>query len=65
MHYLLCILFPPLAVLLTGRLGAFLVSLLLTLFGWLPGVIHAFFVVNDWKDEKRIRHLERELQRGW
>ena len=65
MHYLLCILFPPLAVLLTGRLGAFLVSLLLTLFGWLPGVIHAFFVVNDWKDEKRIRHLERELRRGW
>ena len=42
MHYLLCILLPPLAVLLTGRTGAFLVSLLLTLLGWLPGVIHAF-----------------------
>ncbi len=65
MLYLLCILFPPLAVLLTGRLGAFLVSLLLTLLGWLPGVIHAFFVVNDWKSEKRMLRLERDLRRGW
>ena len=64
MLYLLCILFPPLAVFLTGRLGAFLVSLLLTLFGWLPGVIHAFFVVNDWKQEKRMHRLEGEL-RHW
>lgn len=62
MRYLLCILLPPLAVLLTGRLGAFVVSLFLTLLGWLPGVIHAFFVVNDWKQEKRIRRLEAELR---
>ena len=62
MLYLLCILFPPLAVLFTGRPGAFIVSLLLTLLGWLPGVIHAFFVVNDWKQEKRMRHLEAELR---
>ena len=64
MLYLLCILLPPLAVLLTGRVGAFLVSLLLTLLGWLPGVIHAFFVVNDWKNEKRLRHLAEELRYG-
>lgn len=65
MHYLLCIFLPPLAVLLTGRLGAFLVSLLLTLFGWLPGVIHAFFVVNDARQEERMRRLERELHHRW
>ena len=65
MHYLLCLLLPPVAVLLTGRPGAFLVSLLLTLFGWLPGVIHAFFVVNDARQEERMRHLEAELRRGW
>ena len=63
MHYLLCILFPPLAVLLTGRIGAFVVSLLLTLLGWFPGVIHAFFVVNDARAERRMRHLENELRR--
>ena len=63
MLYLICILLPPLAVFFTGRMGAFIVSLLLTLLGWLPGVIHAFFVVNDWKDEKRMRHLEQVLAR--
>ena len=62
MLYLLCLLLPPLAVLFTGRAGAFLVSLLLTLFGWLPGVIHAFFVVNDWKNEKRMQHLEAAMR---
>ena len=63
---LFCLGLPPVAVLLTGRLGAFVLSLFLTLFGWLPGVIHAFFVVNDWKQEKRTEHLFHELQqRRW
>ena len=63
MLYLLCLILPPAAVLFTGRLGSFILSLFLTLFGWLPGVIHAFFVVNDWKQEKRMAHLEFEMQR--
>jgi len=25
-------------------------------------VIHAFFVVNDWKTEKRFEHLEKSFQ---
>lgn len=62
MIYLFCLVLPPVAVLFTGRLGSFILSLFLTLFGWLPGVIHAFFVVNDWKQEKRMRHLEDELR---
>ncbi len=36
---------PPLAVFLNHGLGGkFLISLLLTLLGWLPGVIYAFYV---------------------
>lgn len=65
MLYLFCLVLPPVAVLFTGRLGAFILSLFLTLFGWLPGVIHAFFVVNDWKQEKRIEHLEHTMQRRY
>ncbi|MUP45767.1 YqaE/Pmp3 family membrane protein [Gramella sp. BOM4] len=39
------ILLPPLAVFLKHGLGVtFLISLLLTALGWLPGVIHAFLV---------------------
>jgi len=63
MHFILCLLLPPLAVFLTGRMGSFLLSLPLTLCGWLPGVIHAFFVVTDYKNEKRIRALAEELRR--
>jgi uncharacterized membrane protein YqaE (UPF0057 family) len=62
MHFVLCVLLPPLAVVLTGRMGSFLLSLVLTLFGWLPGVIHAFFVVSDYKNEKRLRKIAEDLK---
>ena len=59
MLFFLCVILPPLAVLLTGRIGSFFLSLLLTLLGWLPGVIHAFFVVTDYKNEQRFRELAK------
>ncbi|TXK74979.1 YqaE/Pmp3 family membrane protein [Mesonia sp. K4-1] len=44
---ILNILLPPLAVFLKHGLGTtFLISVLLTVVGWLPGVIHAFYVNN-------------------
>lgn len=46
LRYLLGILVPPLGVFLTMGLGsAFLINLLLTLLGWLPGSIHAVWVI--------------------
>ena len=59
MLFFLCVVLPPVAVLLTGRIGSFFLSLVLTLLGWLPGVIHAFFVVTDYKNEKRFRELTK------
>ncbi|WP_189603810.1 YqaE/Pmp3 family membrane protein [Salinimicrobium marinum] len=42
---ILNILLPPLAVYMNHGLGTtFLISLVLTIIGWLPGVIHAFIV---------------------
>ncbi|CDF79279.1 hypothetical protein BN863_15670 [Formosa agariphila KMM 3901] len=42
---ILSILLPPVAVFLKHGIGTtLLVSILLTLLGWLPGVIHAFYV---------------------
>lgn len=42
---ILNILLPPLAVFLKHGIGTtFLISLLLTALGWIPGVIHAFLV---------------------
>lgn len=41
----LSILLPPVAVLMNrGFGGAFLLNILLTLIGWIPGVIHALLV---------------------
>ncbi|QWX85025.1 YqaE/Pmp3 family membrane protein [Cellulophaga sp. HaHaR_3_176] len=45
---LLNIFLPPLAVFLKHGLGmTFLISLILTAIGWLPGVIHAFIVNRE------------------
>ncbi|MBR5455594.1 MAG: YqaE/Pmp3 family membrane protein [Bacteroidaceae bacterium] len=42
---LLAILFPPLAVLDKGC-GSFLIVFILTLCGWVPGVIGALVILN-------------------
>lgn len=42
-RYLLCIVFPPLAVIDKGC-GAFLLVILFTLSGWIPGVVLAFLI---------------------
>lgn len=47
MMYILGLLLPPLAVLLSGSKTQTLINVILTLIGWLPGVIHAFFVIHQ------------------
>lgn len=63
MIYLICVLLPPLAVLLMGNITSFVISLILTFFGWLPGVIHAFFVVADAKADRRSRWMVEAFRR--
>lgn len=42
---ILNILLPPLSVFMKHGLGTtFLISIILTIIGWIPGVIHAFIV---------------------
>ena len=43
---LLAILFPPLAVIDKGC-GSFLIIFLLTLCGWIPGVLAALIILNN------------------
>jgi len=42
---LLCIIFPPLAVLDKGC-GSILITIILTICGWVPGVIAALIINN-------------------
>ncbi|MGZ3945078.1 MAG: YqaE/Pmp3 family membrane protein [Mucilaginibacter sp.] len=62
MRYFLCIILPPIAVLTTGRIGAFLLSCLLTLCLWVPGVVHAILVTNDYYEERRHRQMMRAIR---
>ncbi len=63
MRYFLCLLFPPAAVLTTGRIGAFILSFILTICLWIPGVIHAILVTNDYYADRRNRKLIRTIKR--
>ncbi|MFP4103882.1 YqaE/Pmp3 family membrane protein [Coleofasciculus sp.] len=52
LRIVLGILLPPVGVFLTtGISSAFLINILLTLLGWLPGSIHAVWVI--------VKHEER------
>jgi uncharacterized membrane protein YqaE (UPF0057 family) len=55
MLYLLAILLPPLAVLLTGRPLQAVLNLFLTLLFYFPGMLHAVLVVNEYKADQRAK----------
>lgn len=55
--YLLAIIIPPLAVLLCGKPGQAILNFFLCLLLFVPGVIHALFVVNERKARQRQEEL--------
>ena len=57
MRYFLAIILPPLAVFLCGKPIQGILNIVLTLLGWIPGVIHALFVVNSHLADKRNEDL--------
>ena len=63
MKFLLAIVLPPLAVLLCGKPVQAILNLLLTMCFWIPGVVHALFVVNnDLADERAERMIKAVKQ---
>ena len=61
MLYLLAILLPPIAVLFCGKPIQFIFNIFLTLFFYLPGMIHAILVVNAHLADKRAERIERAI----
>lgn len=57
MMYLLAILLPPVAVLLSGKPVQAVLNFILCIFFWIPGVIHAILVVNEKKADKRAAKM--------
>lgn len=51
------ILLPPLGVFLTMGVGqALLINILLTLLGWIPGVIHALWLLSKKSEQANYRN---------
>ena len=63
MPWVFCFVFPPLAVLFTGRIGAALLDCVLTVFFWIPGVIHALAEVNSVQNARNTNKIVEELRR--
>jgi uncharacterized membrane protein YqaE (UPF0057 family) len=66
MRYIVALFLPGLAVLLCGRviLAVVLFLLQITLIGWLPAVVVAFFIINNHEADTRQNRLIRELRKG-
>lgn len=60
MMYLLAVVLPPVAVLFSGKPVQAFLNLILTLFFWFPGAIHAILVVKDRRDDKRMKKYIKE-----
>ena len=62
MRYLLAILLPPVAVFLCGKPIQGIISIILTLCFWIPGVIHALFVVHSHLADKRTDRIVKAIE---
>lgn len=61
MRYLLCLFLPPLALISIGKFGQALLNVILCLFFWIPGVIHAVLMVNKHYADQRHREVVEAL----
>ncbi len=64
MRYFLAIVLPPVAVLFCGKPFQFLLNIVLTLLGFVPGIIHALLVVNDYHEDRRAEMIVRAVRGG-
>ena len=61
MLYLLAIVLPPVAVLIAGKPFQALLNVVLTLFIWIPGIVHALFVVHNHYADKRTDRIVKSM----
>ena len=64
MLYFVAIFLPPLAVVFCGfKPITLFLNIILTLLGWLPGILHALFVVSATKADARTKKITEALDR--
>lgn len=62
MLYIVAVLLPPLAVLVCRKPFQALLNLLLCLFFYIPGMIHALMIVHDHYADRRSQKLLRAME---
>ena len=55
LRLVLAFVLPPLSVFLSmGISQAFFINLLLTFLGWIPGIIHALWIINQKSEQANV-----------
>ena len=62
--FILCKILPPIAAAISGGFSSFLINIILTCCGWLPGVVHAFMVTKNAKAEEQNEKLIAEIKKN-
>ncbi len=62
MRYLLAILLPPIAVFLCGKPIQGIINIILTLCFYVPGAVHAVFVVHSHLADKRTAKIVEAIK---
>ena len=59
---ILCIFLPPIAAGIAGGFSSFLINLILTCIGWLPGIVHAYMVTKNARVEEKNEELVNTIK---
>jgi uncharacterized membrane protein YqaE (UPF0057 family) len=62
MKALFCIICPPFAILLCGKPFSAMFNMFLCMFFWIPGVVHAFAVVDQSHTSKQTKQIVRAIK---
>ena len=63
MLYLVAVVVPPLAVLLAGKPFQALLNIPLTMLAYVPGLVHALFVVHNYYEDRRTERVIEAMRR--
>ncbi|MDA0764616.1 MAG: YqaE/Pmp3 family membrane protein [Proteobacteria bacterium] len=61
--FILCIILPPIATAISGGFSSFLINIILTYCGWLPGVVHTFMVTKNARVEEEKEQLMATIKK--
>jgi len=64
MLYILALLLPPVAVFISGKPIQGIINIVLCLFLWIPGIIHALFVVHNRYEDKRTDKIVKAIEKA-